>query len=99
MANVLTNRVIYIDTTMGSSYQTLRALPESFSKRINSVQLLGGSAASQVIITDPVSGKQLANLIAPVGTVAQTSFTVPTVWRDFLATITGTGAVCLIFTV
>lgn len=99
MANSLNSRVIYIDTSMTSGYQATIDAPEKFSLRVIGVKLIAGTAAATASITDPVSGKVLLKSSAPISAVDYTQFSVPITWADFQATISGTGASLLIFTV
>ena len=100
MANQLSNRVIYIDSTMGSSFRTIMGNAATNGVlRIGGLKLLGGSAAATAIVTDPVSGKVLVNMQAGAGLNDFTNFSRGMVWRDFIVTITGAGAILNIFTV
>lgn len=91
MANNLANSTIRVDTTMTVSYQTTRALPESFSLRIVGMKLIGGSAASSASVAD-INGNVFATLQCAIGATDSLVLCAPIKIRDFKATITGTGA-------
>lgn len=101
MANQLFNRTLFIDTTF-ASYQaaigvTLGA--EQRNIRVVGFKLLGGSAASTAVVTEPLSGKVLWQGQAGIGLVDSNMFHGVQSVRDFGVTIAGTGAILLVFTV
>lgn len=98
MAIVLTNRTLYIDGNL-TSYQASIDSPENRNIRVVGFKLLGGSAASTAVVTEPTSGKVLWQGQAGIGLNDQTMFFGVQSVRDFSVTISGTGAVLLIFTV
>lgn len=98
MANNLNNKTIFIDTTMASSYLTTLGVTAK-PLRVQSVKLIGGSAASTYSITDgSTAGNVLLSGAASTAVEATTAFPQVQHWRDFKATISGTGAVLEIVT-
>ena len=99
LANNLKNRVIYIDTTMSQSYQTTLANPEKLGLRVVAIKLIGGASnATSATITD-INSNVLAEMQALTGATDYQMFPAPLAWSDFIATVTGTGAILLIYTV
>lgn len=101
MARVFSNRTIFLDSSL-TSYQAAIGTSqgaEPRNLRVIGFKLLGGTAASTAVVIEPLSGKVLWQGQADIGENDAQMFPSVQSVRDFGATLAGTGAILLVFTV